>query len=88
MAHDLAERRRSDGRERCSLTLAVYLTQRWLPSRQLTLRASTYDSYRRNLGLHVIPRVGRVPLRTLRPDHFERLYAELLDDGRTDGQAG
>lgn len=88
IAHDLAERRRSDGRERCNLTLAVYLTQRWLPSKQLTLRASTYDSYRRNIALHVIPRIGRVPLRSLRPDHFERLYAELLDDGRTDGTGG
>ncbi len=56
---------------RCSLTLAVYLTQRWLPSKQLTLRASTYDSYRRNISIHVIPRIGRVPLRHLRPDHFD-----------------
>lgn len=88
IAQDLAERRRCDGHERCSLTLAVYLTQRWLPSKQLSLRASTYDSYGRNLSLHVIPRLGRVPLRNLRRDHFERLYAELLDDGRTDGTGG
>jgi Phage integrase, N-terminal SAM-like domain len=74
-AQDLAARRDSGGRERCSLTLAVYLTQRWLPSKQLTLHASTHDSYRRNISLHVIPHIGRVPLRHLRPDHFERLYA-------------
>lgn len=42
IAHDLAERRGNEGHERCSLTLAVYLTQRWLPSKQLCLRASTY----------------------------------------------
>ncbi len=29
-----------------------------------------------------------MPLRHLRPDHFERLYAELLDDGRADGAGG
>ena len=88
IAKELAERRGHDGHERSSLTLAVFLTQRWLPSKQLPLRVSTYDSYRRIIDLHVIPRIGRVPLRHLRPDHFERLYAELLDDGRADGGGG
>ncbi len=88
LASDLAERRRADGPERCSLTLAVYLTQRWLPAKHLDLRASTHDAYRRNIDLHVIPRIGRVPLRHLRPDHFERLYADLLHDGRADGTGG
>jgi integrase len=88
IAKQLAGRACRSGRERASLTLAVYLTQRWLPSKQLSLRISTYDSYRRTIDLHVLPRIGRVPLRHLRPDHFERLYAELLDDGRTDGRGG
>jgi hypothetical protein len=52
------------------------------------LRASTYDSYRRNIGLHIIDAIGPIPLRRLRPDHLERLYAELADHGRTDGTGG
>ena len=89
IATELAERRRRDGgRERSSLTLAVYLTQRWLPSKQLALRASTFDSYRRVIDLHVVPHIGRVPLRHLRADHFERLYAELLDGGRANSTGG
>lgn len=40
-AKELADRRCRGGYERSSLTLAVYLTQRWLPSKQVTLRAST-----------------------------------------------
>jgi hypothetical protein len=89
LAGELAQRRSRDSdHERGSLTVAVYLTQRWLPSKQLTLRASTWDSYRRNINLHVIPRIGRIPLRHLRPDHLERLYAELLDDGRASGVGG
>lgn len=88
IAKELADGRRQARRARSSLTLAVYLTQRWLPSKQLALRVSTYDSYRRIIDLHVLPRIGRVPLRHLRPDHFERLYAELLDDGRADGGGG
>ena len=85
---DLADRRRRGGHERGSLTVAVYLTQRWLPSKQLALRPSTWDAYRRIIDLHVVPRIGRVPLRHLRPDHLERLYADLLDDGRADGSGG
>ena len=88
IAKELADRRCRDGHERGSLTLAVFPTQRWLPSKQLALRVSTYDSYRRIIDLHVIPYIGRIPLRHLRPGHFERLYAELLDDGRADGAGG
>ena len=89
LACDLAARhRRGGGHERASLTVAVYLTQRWLPSKKMVLRASTWDAYRRVIDLHLVPRVGRIPLRHLRPDHLERLYADLLDDGRADGTGG
>jgi integrase len=88
MACELAEQRRECGHERGSLTVAVYLTQRWLPSKKVALRPSTWDAYRRVINLHVVPRIGRIPLRHLRPDHLERLYATLLDDGRADGTGG
>ena len=39
---------REGGRERSSLTVAVYLTQRWLPAKKLALRPSTWDAYRRD----------------------------------------
>ncbi|MCU1399648.1 MAG: Tyrosine recombinase XerC [Acidimicrobiales bacterium] len=88
LASDLADRHRRGGHERSSLTVAVYLTQRWLPAKKLALRPSTWDAYRRVIDLHLIPRVGRIPLRQLRPDHLERLYADLLDAGRADGIGG
>jgi hypothetical protein len=88
LAHDLAQARAGDRPERSSLTVGVYLTQRWLPSKGLTLRASTFDGYRRNIDLHVVPRIGRIPLRRLRPDHLEGLYADLRTDGRADGSGG
>jgi len=69
-------------------TLGTYLIRRWLPTKQLTLRPSTWDSYRRNIELHVLPVLGRVPLRHLRPEHLERLYAKLLENGRADGRHG
>lgn len=49
------------------ITFGEYLTDRWLPLKQAQLRPSTFDSYRRNLELHVIPAIGRVPLQKLEP---------------------
>lgn len=83
-----ARRRLDDGYERSSLTVAVCLSRRCLPSKKLTLRARTYDAYRRNIDLHITPRIGRGAAPPLRPDHLERLYAELADRGRTDGTGG
>lgn len=61
-----------------SLTFGVYLTTRWLPSKKLELAHSTWDGYRRKVELHVIPSLGKIPLRRLRPHHLERLYDEKL----------
>ncbi len=52
------------------------------------LRPTTWDSYRRNIDLHVLPHLGRVPLRHLRPDHLERLYANLLATGHAQRVGG
>lgn len=75
------EQMRDRSPRRASLTVAVYLTQRWLPANQARLKPSTWAGYARNTRLHVIPRIGRVPLRHLRPDHIERMYADLSVDG-------
>ena len=82
LAHQLAAVHRDGGRERSSLTVAVYLQQRWLPAKELALRVSTWDGYRRNIEQHIVPTIGKIPLRHLRPDHLERLYAQLLDNGK------
>lgn len=63
------------------LTLAQYLTTRWLPVQETRLRASTYDSYVRNIKLHVIPRLGERPLDKLTADDIDVFYAGLLKDG-------
>jgi integrase len=89
LANELAvERMRDWSPRRSSLTVGVYLTQRWLPGKRAALRPSTWDSYRRNVELHIVPRIGRVPLRHLRPDHVERLYAGLLADGNNVREGG
>ncbi len=68
------------------LTVAEYLTERWLPIQKSRLRTSTYDSYRRNIDLHVVPALGRRPLAKITPDDLDLFYATLLTEGRR--QAG
>lgn len=61
-----------------SLTLGVYLTARWLPAKKVALAHSTWDGYRRKVERHILPTLGKVPIRRLRPHHLERLYDEKL----------
>lgn len=69
-----------------SLSFGAFLTARWLPGKRIVLAASTYDGYRRKVEHHLLPSLGPVALRRLRPDHLEALYEHLLHP--TDGSAG
>jgi integrase len=86
LASRLASERngRNDGAR--SLSFGAFLASRWLPGKRLVLATSTYDGYRRNVERHVLPALGRVGLRHLRPHHLEALYERLLHPG--DGRAG
>lgn len=83
-------KQKNDGDYRApdKITLGAYLTERWLPVQQGRLRPSTYDSYRRNIEIHVVPRIGGVPIRRLNPEDLDAFYAELLAGGRRDGEGG
>ena len=73
------------------LTLGDYLLERWLPVQESRLRRSTYDAYRRNIELHVIPALGRRKLDQLTPDDIDLFYAALLKNGskkRSSSRAG
>jgi len=70
------------------ITLGTYLVERWLPTKKAQLRPSTFDSYRRNTEIHVIPRIGPIPLQRLTPEDLDSFYADLLVDGRRNGAGG
>jgi integrase len=78
LASRLARERngRNDGAR--SMSFGVYVTTRWLPAKRLVFADSTYDGYRRNVERHVLPALGGIGLRRLRPDHLEALYGRLL----------
>jgi len=84
LATRLASDREGRNDEVRSLTLGAYLTSRWLPGKRIALAATTYNGYRRNVDNHIVPAVGRIGLRRLRPHHLEAFYERLLhpSDGR------
>jgi integrase len=77
----VANGRDDEGR---ALSFGAYLTGRWLPGKRLTLRATTWDGYRRKIDRHILPVLGHIPLRRLRPAQLESLYQSMLHptDGR------
>jgi integrase len=70
------------------ITVADYLTERWLPLRRRQVRHSTYRSYVANTRLHVVPYIGNIPLQRLSPDDLDGLYDLLLTSGRRNGVGG
>ena len=44
--------------EPTKVTLEDWVTSSWLPTMKTQIKASTWDSYNRNLQLHVLPRIG------------------------------
>jgi hypothetical protein len=69
------------------LRLGEYLTERWLPMMRASVRESTWDSYRRNIELHILPELGGTPLQKLTADRLDRSYAQKLASERCDGRS-
>jgi hypothetical protein len=72
--------------ERSNVTLGEYLRGEWLeataPPR---VKYETWDDRRRSLEVHVIPRIGGIPIQDLNAAHVNKLYSDLLRDGLVDG---
>ena len=64
-----------------NITVGEYITGEWLPAIEHTIEASTFESYERNLRLHVTPLARVLKLRDLRASYLDTLYAELLASG-------
>jgi Phage integrase, N-terminal SAM-like domain len=78
LAGRLANERDGAGDEARSLSFGAFLSSRWLPGKRLVLAASTHNGYRHNVKNHIIPALGHVRLRRLRPHHLDAFYDRLL----------
>jgi integrase len=74
--------------EPAKTTLEEWIESTWLPTMRTQVKASTWDSYMRNLRLHVVPRIGHRTLQQLSPPILNGLYAELMESGRKSRAGG
>lgn len=70
------------------LTLSEWVIEQWLPTVKSQLKPSTFDSYRRNIELHVLPRIGGRRLSDLTPPTLNGVYGDLIESGRLSGKGG
>jgi integrase len=56
------------------------LADRWLEAKRPEIRLSTSLRYELSLRRHVVPRIGHLKLRELRPDDIEALYGKLANE--------
>jgi integrase len=84
LAARLAKQRNGRNSAGRSLPFGAYLPRQWLPGKRVNLATSTYDGYRRKIERHILPALGRVPIRRVRAEQLETLYESMLrpSDGR------
>jgi integrase len=63
------------------LTFGRYLTEQFLLMRRNRLQPTTAYRYEWMIEHYVTPALGAMPLRSVRAEHLDRLYAELLATG-------
>lgn len=63
-------------------TLARFLNDDWLPAVRRKLAESTWESYERNIRVHVAPSVGHMKLQELVGAVLNGFYTQLLESGR------
>ena len=61
------------------LKLGAYLADVWLPQLEDQVESSTWDSYERNVRVHVVPHLGGTRLQQLQPAQLNALYRNLLN---------
>jgi integrase len=66
-------------------TVSQFLRQTWLPQKRRQVRPTTAYRYAWFVDRYIIPAVGDIPLRRLRVDHLDALYAELAASGGRNG---
>lgn len=79
----MLDARRTGAGSGTRLTVAEYLT-RWLEDyeRSRSRKITTVKSTRWNVTAYLVPRIGTIRLDKLTPSHIQRLYGDLLVDGR------
>jgi integrase len=66
--------------EGAKATLAAFF-DRWLETIKPSVRPNTWDQYSRIARRHILPQLGVIRLKDLRPDHVQALYTAQVQAG-------
>jgi integrase len=80
-----AERHGTRQRPTSALTVEQFLLEVWLPRRRRELRPSTARRYQWYIDNYIAPAIGYHRLASLRAEHLDRMYNDLLDHGGRNG---
>ncbi|MBT3320753.1 MAG: site-specific integrase [Anaerolineae bacterium] len=64
------------------LSVAEYLSE-WTKNIELTLRPKTWIQYKQVVRDHLLPYLGKIKLKDLRPDQVQSLYSRKLEEGKS-----
>jgi integrase len=81
----LAELRRqleATGRPTTRTTVAEFFSP-WLEAERRRVREATWRGREQHVRLHIVPRLGGIPLADLRPTDVERMTAAIVSSGRS-----
>ncbi len=70
---------------RSAATVTDFVNDTWFPQRVQHLRPSTAYRYRWMIDNYISPFIGVLPIRSLRAEHLNRLYTDLLATGKRNG---
>ena len=82
-----AERKGTRERTTSALTVQQFLAEVWLPRRRRELRPSIARRYQWYVDNYITPAIGAHRLASLRGEHLDRMYNELLAHGGRGGGA-
>ncbi len=67
--------------EPSKVTLGEFLLERWLPTKKMAVRVSTYASYRGLVERHIVPALGHLQIQQLSADRLDKFYADFVSRG-------
>jgi integrase len=62
------------------ITVAEFLAG-WLTNSKASKRSSTLNHYEQLIRSYIVPRIGNITIKDLRPEQIQRLYNQLSDQG-------
>ncbi|MCL6445687.1 MAG: site-specific integrase [Alicyclobacillus sp.] len=66
-------------------TVADFLAD-WARDKQAKVKPTTWRTYSSKIEYHILPHLGKMKLRDVRPQHIASLYQRVREQGRIDGR--